>query len=497
MYGGLFIFIFVAMRRITTLCIPFLAIIVSVTTVKSNTSNALRVDSLPFNVVADHPSNAKRDSLWTHEQLATQQIETDTSILNKWSYASDSIPAFVDSVIVKRLALLDQHTPFRLDYNEAVQRQINIYANTYRRHVSTMLGKSNYYFPLFESVLDQYDLPLEFKYLAIVESALKPHARSRSAATGLWQFMYTTGKIYDLNVTSYIDERSDPLQSTIAACEYFTFLYKMFNDWELVLAAYNGGPGYVSRAMRKYGVSDYWSLRPYLRKETQNYVPKFIAVNYIMNYASEHNIYPTPYPFTQAETDTISISQSVTFETLSETLDIDIEILKELNPIYKTNLLPVSKGKTALLKLPIKKMALFVNNIDSIYAFTERSQQRYVSVDEPIVHRVKNGEYLGKIADDYNTTVGRIKNWNNLSSNNLKIGQKLYIYIHPDSAPKAANTTTVNSKGERLYTVQVGDTLWDIARKYTGVSVAQIEKINNISYRDIKPGITLKIPNTG
>ncbi len=485
------------MKRIHISFFVFTAVVLSVFSAKSNTSDTLSVDSVSLHFVVENPTHSKMDSLWVNEQLSSQQIETDTNILNKWSYEPDSIPSFHDSIIAGRLAFLDEHTPFRLDYNKAVQRQINIYANTYRRHVSNMLGKSNYYFPLFESVLDQFDLPLEFKYLAIVESALKPHARSRSAATGLWQFMYTTGKIYDLKVTSYIDERSDPLQSTIAACEYFTFLYKMFNDWELVLAAYNGGPGYVSRAMRQHGVNDYWSLRPYLRKETQNYVPKFIAVNYIMNYASHHNIYPTPYRFTQAETDTISISQSVTFEALSDLLDIEIDVLKELNPIYKTNLLPVSKGKTASLKLPVKKMALFVNNMDSIYAYAERSQERFVSVDEPIVHRVKDGEYLGKIASDYNTTVGRIKNWNKLSSNNLKIGQKLIIYINPDAAPKASNATKVNSKGERLYTVQVGDTLWDIARKYSGVSVAQIERMNNISYRDIKPGITLKIPNTG
>ncbi len=483
------------MKRIVTIFFAFSTVTLSVSAVNFDPSDSLKDDSLVL--VDDHPSHSEMDSLWMYEQLSAEQIETDTSILNQWSYGSDSIPSFEESIIAERLASLDEQTPFRLQYNKAVQRQINIYANTYRKHVSTMLGKSNYYFPLFESVLDQYNLPLEFKYLAIVESALKPHARSRSAATGLWQFMYSTGKIYDLKVTSYIDERSDPLQSTIAACEYFTFLYKMFNDWELVLAAYNGGPGYVSRAMRKHGVNDYWSLRPYLRKETQNYVPKFIAVNYIMNYASHHNIYPTPYRFTQAETDTISITQSITFAALSETLDVDLETLKELNPIYKTNVLPVSKGKTAVLKLPVKKMALFVNNMDSIYAYAERSQQPYVSIDESIVHRVASGEYLGKIANDYNTTVGRIKNWNNLSSNDLSIGQKLVIYINPDAAPNTVNTTTVNSNGETLYTVQVGDTLWDIARKYSGVSVAQIERINNISHRDIKPGITLKIPNTG
>ena len=455
-------------------------------------------DTISFNLQEEDPKLAQMDSLWSLEQLSAQQLETDTNKLNRWDYTFDSIPFFSDSLIQIRLSKLNEQTPFELVYNQAVKTQINIYANTYRNHVSRMLGKANYYFPLFESKLDEYDLPLEFKYLAIVESALKPHARSRSAATGLWQFMYATGKIYDLKVSSYIDERSDPLQSTVAACEYFTFLYKMFKDWELVLAAYNGGPGYVSRAMRKSGANDYWSLRPYLRKETQNYVPKFIAVNYIMNYASEHNIYPTPYKFTMAETDTISIYQSMTFEVLSNTLGVDIDIIKELNPIYKRNLIPVSKNGTASIRLPYKAAATFVNNSDSIYAYSESLQEKYVAIDAPIVHRVKKGEYLGRIANQYHTTIGRIKNWNNLSSNNLRIGQKLVIYVNPDSAPISSHTTTKrNSKGETIYTVKSGDTLWDIARKYSGVSVAQIEQLNNITYRDLKPGLTLKIPKTG
>ena len=215
-------------------------------------------DTLNFSLKPDDPKFSKMDSLWSLEQLSAQHIETDTNKLNMWGYAPDSIPVFSDSLIQHRLSILNNETPFGLVYNQEVKTQINIFANIHRNHISRMLGKANYYFPLFESQLDKFDLPLEFKYLAIVESALKPHARSRSAATGLWQFMYTTGKIYNLNVTSYLDERSDPLKSTIAACEYFTFLYKMFNDWELVLAAYNGGPGYVSRAMRKSGAKDYW-----------------------------------------------------------------------------------------------------------------------------------------------------------------------------------------------------------------------------------------------
>ena len=454
-------------------------------------------DTISFKHQEVDPKLDKIDSLWALEQMSTQQTVTDTNKLNLWGYNADSIPIFSDSVIKTRLSKLNLQTPFELVYNEAVKKQINIYANNYRKHVSKMLGKATYYFPLFESKLEEFDLPLEFKYLAIVESALKPHARSKSAATGLWQFMYATGKIYDLKITSYIDERSDPLKSTIAACEYFTFLYKMFNDWELVLAAYNGGPGYVSRAMRKTGAKDYWSVRPYLRNETQNYVPKFIAVNYIMNYAGEHNIYPTPYKFTMAQTDTVTIVQTLTFEVLSETLGVEVDIIKELNPIYKRNLIPVNKNKKARVRLPYKKASEFINRSDSIYAYSESLQEKYVAVEAPIIHRVKNGEYLGKIANQYHTTIGRIKNWNNLSSNDLRIGQKLVIYVNPDYSPKPLEPTKRNSNGENIYTVKPGDTLWDIARKYIGVSVAQIEQRNNITYRDLKPGLTLIIPKTG
>ena len=302
--------------------------------------------------------------------------------------------------------------------------------------------------------------------------------------------MYNTGKIYDLKVTSYIDERSDPIQSTIAACEYFTFLYKMFNDWELVLAAYNGGPGYVSRAMRRTGTTDYWSVRPYLRTETQRYVPKFIAVNYIMTYASAHNIYPTPYPYTQAETDTISITQSMTFETISETLDIPIAVLQELNPMYKKDLIPVGKNKSALLKLPRAKMGDFITNEEQIYAISIEQQKPYVEEDAPTSHLVKSGEYLGKIAKHYNTSVSRLMSWNNLKNSSLQVGQKLVVYINPDTAPP----TTGYSKETTEYIVKSGDTLWGIAKKYSGVSVDQIEKLNNISARDLKPGIKIQIP---
>lgn len=436
-----------------------------------------------------------QDSLWAIEQFSFQDIEADTLLLNEFDYNKDDVPIFSDSVLSFRLELLNEKTPFELTYNRHVKNQIDIYSKRYRRHVATMLGKANYYFPLFEEILDQYDLPLEFKYLAVVESALKPHARSRSAATGLWQFMYTTGKIYDLNVTSYTDDRSDPIKSTIAACEYFTFLYKMFNDWELVLAAYNGGPGYISRAMAKYGVDNYWSLRPFLRRETQNYVPKFIAVNYIMNYSSEHNIFPIEYSYTQAFTDTITVSQSISFDFLQDILNVEIEVLRELNPTYKRDLISVPKNKKALLTLPVDKMSLFIANQDTIYSLSSSFQKQYVSVDEPIVHRVKQGEFLGKIAKKYNSTVSQIMKWNNLSSTNLKIDQKLVVYVDPTSAPKNTKpSVSVSIKDTTTYTIKKGDTLWKIAQQFEGVSSSDLEKLNNISAKDLKPGLVIKLP---
>ena len=441
-----------------------------------------------------NPELWKQDSLWAIEQFSFQDIESDTLTLNTYKYQASEIPVFSDSILEERIEYLNQNTPFQLVFNRHVKTHIDIYSKRYRKHVATMLGKSNYYFPLFEQILDQYDLPLEFKYLAVVESALKPHARSRSAATGLWQFMYTTGKIYDLNVSSYTDDRSDPLKSTIAACEYFTFLYKMFNDWELVLAAYNGGPGYVSRAMAKHNVYDFWSLRPFLRKETQNYVPKFIAVNYIMNYSSEHNIFPIEYPYTQAYTDTISVSQSISFSFLEDILDLDIEVIRELNPIYKRDVISVAKNKKSSLRLPYDKMSLFVSNQDSIYSLSSSSQKQYVFIDEPIIHRVRKGEFLGKIASKYNASVSQLKKWNNLSSTNLKIGQKLVVYIDPSSAPKKQKSSPVSIKETTTYTIKKGDTLWKIAQQFEGISSADLERLNNISAKDLKPGLLIKIP---
>jgi membrane-bound lytic murein transglycosylase D len=214
-----------------------------------------------------------------------------------------------------------------------------------------------------------------------------------------------------------------------------------------------------------------------------------------MNYSSEHNIYPIEYPYTQAFTDTITVDQSISFDFLHDILDVDIEVLKELNPTYKRDLISVPKNKKAILRLPIDKLSLFIANQDTIYSLSSSFQKEYVSVDEPIVHRVKQGEFLGKIAAKYNSSVSQIMKWNNLRSTNLSIGQKLVVYIDPSSAPtKPKSTNSVSIKDTTSYTIKKGDTLWKIAQQFKGVSSSDLEKLNNISAKDLKPGLVIKLP---
>lgn len=275
-------------------------------TEKDSTSNVLR---------ADDPVLAMLDSLEAALYFESSSFVSDPQVLNILKLSRDSVPVFTEKQYRDRLAKLDVNTPFRLVYNDAVRKYIDAYTGRHREKVSYMLGLAELYFPLFEETLDRYNLPLEFKYLAIVESALNPKARSKSGAMGLWQFMYRTGKIYDLNTTSYVDDRSDPYKATEAACQYFQYLYAMFGNWELVLAAYNGGPGTLNKAIRRSGGKrDFWELRPYLPVETQGYVPAFIAVNYVMKNASLHNIYPVRPDFFAFELDTVVVHKRLNLE---------------------------------------------------------------------------------------------------------------------------------------------------------------------------------------
>jgi len=421
-----------------------------------------------------------------------------------------------DSIIKKRLQLLNAKTPLDLDYNPYVKRYINVYLYKRASQMERMMGLAEYYYPMFESILDKYDIPLELKHLVIVESALNPRAKSPMGATGLWQFMYATGKQYGLYVSSYVDERYDPYLETEAAAKYMRNLYKMFGDWNLVLAAYNSGPGNVRKAIRRSGGHrNYWYLSPYLPKETRGYVPAFIAVNYAMEYGKLHNLKPKSPKISYYKTDTVMVKSKITFDQISNQLNgITKDELRFLNPAYKHDIIPYLSKKGYKLVLPISEIDNFVSREDSIYAYAERINKKnaakmpkYYEANNMIRYRVRSGDVLGSIADKYGVRVSEIKRWNKLRSNNIRVGQRLTIYprkYNPTVSISNKKTRTITVKPVKiegdyeLYVVKSGDNLWTIAKKYPGISATNIQSWNSIgSTKKLKPGMKLKIAKKG
>ncbi len=415
-------------------------------------------------------------------------------LLFQFAFSGNSLGPFSDStnskkeenIIEKRLKILNEKSPIDLVYNSYVENSINSYLGRNKKLISRMLCLAPEYFPMFEACLDKHDIPLEFKYLAIVESALNPRARSRSGARGLWQFMYTTGKQYNLNVTSYLDERQDPLKSTEAACQYFAKLYEMFGDWNLVLAAYNGGPGYLTRLMTKTGLYDYWELRPYLRRETRGYVPAFVAVNYVMNYYKEYGIEIQKPESPIIETDTITLKMQMDFSVLSELICLPKETIAQLNPSITKKIFP----KNTNITLPKNVMLDFVINEQAIYTFVEAVKQKEILINESrLVYVVKPGDYLGKIAQENGMPIKDIRKWNKLKNDNLSVGKKLVLFVKDDF--KTAEQKKIENP---VYIVKQGDTLWDIANKYEGISVSELMKHNNLNPNQLKPGEKILLP---
>ena len=289
---------------------------------------------------------------------------------------------------------------------------------------------------MFEKYLDQYDIPLEMKYLAIVESALDPRAKSRVGATGLWQFMYLTGRQYKLKVSSYVDERQDPIKATIAACKYLSDLYRIFGDWDLALAAYNSGPGNVSKAIKRSGgYRNYWNIRPYLPRETAGYVPAFYATMYLFEYAKEHDLIGNAPRIHHFATDTLQIKRTVSFDQISEKTGVDSEVLEFLNPSYKLDIVPYIKGRNYKLVLPKVATNGFLKVEKELYkladeddAKREKPLPKYFEMNQRIRYRVRNGDYLGKIAKKFGVRISDIKKWNRLRNNRLRIGQRLTIF---------------------------------------------------------------------
>jgi len=387
------------------------------------------IGAIDFNPILAFNLNTER----SFSDTSIVYIIEEDSIVEDIIY-KDSLTEKINDIILKdtlnifaeRLKVLNDQTPMGLDYNIEVQRYIDSYKGRNKALISRMQSLKHLYFPLFERELDKFKLPLELKYLAIVESALQPKARSRSGATGLWQFMYLTGVQYGLNVSSYIDDRQDPYKSTVAACKYFIDLYEMFGDWNLVLAAYNGGPGYLQRKINEVGSYNFWDLHPHLKEETRNYVPKFIATNYIMNYYQEHDIACDTIKRNFFEIDTLTIFAQTTVHTLSVMLCLDESLIRELNPSFKEDIIPIN----ANLFLPKVSVNDFLLNEVSSYIFLNGVENKEILIDEErVIYSVKKGDYLGKIAKEFNVRVFELKKWNNLDTSHLDIGDKLVIYV--------------------------------------------------------------------
>jgi membrane-bound lytic murein transglycosylase D len=465
---------------------------------------------------------------------------------------SDAVVAG-DAVYVERLSKMDNI--IELPYNEVVRRCIDLYVDRKRSIVEYMLGLENFYFPMIEQALDANDMPHELKYLTIVESALNPTAVSRAGATGLWQFMLGTGKQYNLEINSLVDERRDPLKATSAACAYLKDLYRIYGDWNLAIAAYNCGPGNVNKAIRRAGgATDYWKIYPYLPKETRTYVPLFIAANYVMNYYASHQLYPVQTNLPIA-TDTVMVNQSIHFDQIAEVLNMDKELIRALNPQYKRDIVPGNSQPRAI-KLPVLQAYAFVEKEDVIANYRKDelfSNRMYVGDNstanlEKLIHKVRKGETIRSIESKYGVSAASIRKWNGLKSSKLVAGKRLTIYVDnggyasaptPTPTPKytaasnnlqqesntiastepapsgsevrtaaeiaasymarlnqtsTAQTTSQSNAEYGRYKVQSGDSFYSIAKKFPGYSEKDLMKINQMSSPNLKAGQLIKVP---
>ena len=338
-------------------------------------------------------------------------------------------------ILKERLEYLNSKTPFDVEYNPQLEALIKRFLKYRLKNYATFMARAKFYFPLIEEQLAKYNIPLEMKYLVVVESALNPLAKSPVGATGLWQFMYQTGRQYGLKVSSYVDERSDVLKSTEAACKYLKKLYEIFDDWDLALAAYNSGPGNVTKAIRRSGSKNYWNLRGFLPRETASYVPLFYTTMYLFEFADKHQIQPKEISIQYYQTDTIQVQKQITFEQIEKATSIDKKMLKFLNPQYILEVIPVVKERNYTLTLPTNYIGKFVQNEDRIYQFAEadalkreKPLPKYTELNNRIRYRVKNGDFLGKIARRYGVSVKKIMRWNGMRKTKLRIGQRLIIY---------------------------------------------------------------------
>jgi len=491
---------------------------VNLLSTESTQNTQANIVEVPVFNLQDDPKLSALDAKWMDLVRFYDQFDASALFVENLPSEQIVVEELSTELLKKRLATLDAKTPFNIVYNQELENLIKSYIKNRPKAISNLMAKSKYYFPLFEEKLDLYDVPMEVKYLAIIESALQPKARSKVGATGLWQFMLATGKQYGLDVTSYVDERQDPILSSEAAAQHLSDLYDIFEDWDLALAAYNSGAGNVNKAIRRAGgKKNYWNIRPFLPRETANYVPIFYATMYMFEYGESHNIIPDKnFKLQYYEVDTIQVKRNISFEQIKTTTGIDISLLEFLNPTYKLNVIPYEEGKNYYLTLPKEYVGLFVQNEDLIYAYVdaEAAKREKPLPDNVIVtssetetkvitYRVKSGDYLGKIADKNHVTVKNIMKWNRLKSTKVHVGQKLKIYKN-GSEPTAEKSTAAKSSSKSssessskkttlTYTVKSGDNLLKIAKKYPNVTVEDLKKWNNLKSDKINVGAKLKI----
>jgi membrane-bound lytic murein transglycosylase D len=465
------------------------------------------------------------DSLWLKELTNLDiysNLTEDIQTINIDEKVDYELPT---DLLKARLQEMDEKSPFHIEYNQGLENIIKSFLKNRKRSFERLMAVSEFYFPLFEEAFDKQNVPLEIKYLAVVESALNPKAVSRVGATGLWQFMYQTGKQYGLKIDSYVDERSDPLKATEAAAQYMKNMYAIFGDWDLVLASYNSGPGNVAKAIRRSGgQQNYWNIRKNLPKETQGYLPAFLATMYIYEYHKEHGIKPEKAPIKQFATDTVMIKRQMSFKQISELIDIPVAQLQILNPSYKLNVVPAYNDQTHFLRLPQDKMAVFTSNESKIYAYVDREanlRERPFQIVRPIVtqdsvntfqrlaqakvryYRVKRGDNLSNIAQKYDVAVDDLKKWNNIRGNKVAYGKNLKINgVEADQKSTAVAKVEIDKKGiqkdslatptNSIYVVQKGDNLSNIAKKFN-VTVAELQDWNKLTTKSIPLGASLQV----
>ena len=461
--------------------------------------------------------------LWYKNTLAA-----DFDAVNEYNMDSVRFSSNVsDAEMMRRLSAMNSF--ITLPYNDVVKNYIILYSERMPSKMGRVLGLSTYYFPIFEDILIRYGLPQELKYMAIIESMLNPVATSRAGARGIWQFMYQTGIGYGLEINSFVDERLDVEKAVEAAARYLRDAYRTFGDWALAISSYNCGAGNVSKAIRRAdGKRDFWSIYPYLPKETRGYVPAFVGAMYAMTYYREYGIVPQQMGM-PVQTDTFLIRRNLHFDQIEAVVGVPKEDLQNLNPQYVNDIIP-GNNHPYVLKLPYTWTGSFLEaNRDSLYAFKADSllsgkvlaeqssgkssggkssgkssstgKSSSSSQQQRIAHKVKSGDYLGKIASKYGVTVNQIKSWNKLKSNNIQIGQTLYIYknggptISQGSTGGSSSKSSSSSKAKTvIYTVKSGDTLFKIAQKYPGVSADDIKKANGLKSDAIRAGQKLTIP---